>query len=92
MPGVKTKHEGPVRPLHVIADEVATAWKDPYFAARPLIAAMRALRTINESYGLDDGEEIVIRFLSNASSFTGPTARALKEELKAHLAGRELIR
>ena len=46
------------------------------------MAAMRTMGTIDEDYGCDPGREIVLYFLSNATTWRGPVARAVKKELK----------
>lgn len=83
-----TETAGP-RPLHTIANEAFADWvamaRNGNHPAHPYADAMRSLTTVNDMYGLDDGRDIVRRFLSNASGWRGETARALKAELKAHL-------
>lgn len=74
------------RPLRDIAYEIGEDWKKPYFGAVPYLAAMKKLRTINDHYGEDRAEEIVARFLSNATTWRGDTARKVKAELKNILA------
>lgn len=76
------------RPIYEIAREIAFDWEKPYFGAVPYIEAMLALDNINEKYGYDSAEEIVLRFLVNASTYRGATARKLKEELKDMLRSR----
>ena len=71
-----------VRPLRVIAAEIARVWKDPYFGALPYISAMGYLGSVDDSYGEDPGSEIVQRFLSNARYWKGDDALRLKNELK----------
>jgi len=48
----------------------------------PYLKAMLHLNTIRDKYLCDSAEEIIIRFLSNASVWRGDVARRLKEELK----------
>jgi len=55
------------------------------FNAKPYLDAMMQLSSVTDSYGLDDGDGIVRYFLSNASSWRGPDAKRLKDELKAAL-------
>ena len=52
------------------------------FAAKPYLDAMRSLSRVQDSYGQDTGAEIVMRFLSNSGSWRGPTAKAVKAELR----------
>lgn len=55
----------------------------PTVYARPYLDAMYSLTDISDYYGLDSAEEIVLRFLSNAGTWRGETARRVKAELKA---------
>jgi hypothetical protein len=76
------------RTLAAIAKEIRATWltKDGKpnvnYAAKPYLDAMEHLVTVNDTYGYDDGRYIVMYFLSNARSFTGPAARRIKAELK----------
>lgn len=70
------------RPIKQIAAEIYIAWAKPYFGAVPYLRAMFSLDKIGDSYGYDDGREIVLYFLSNATTWRGPDARRLKAELK----------
>lgn len=72
-----------MRPIHRIARDVLEAWPKPYFGAVPYLQAMLALTDVEDRYGLDSAESIVLYFLSNATGFRGPKAKALKAELKA---------
>ena len=72
-----------VRPLHVIARDIYQAWPKVNYAAKPYLEAMRDLSSINDRYGYDDARSIVLYFLSNAASFRGDSAKALKLELKS---------
>lgn len=71
------------RPLHAIARDIYQAWPKVNYAAKPYLEAMRDLSSINDRYGYDDARSIVLYFLSNAASFKGDQAKALKLELKA---------
>lgn len=73
------------RELWQIAAEITRVWKRPYFAAEPYIAAMGALRTIDDKYIAEDAREIVQRFLVNAQTWRGADARRIKAELRAML-------
>ena len=74
------------RPLSTIAREIQSIWskqsKGVYFGAVPYLNAMSTLSTIDDTYGCDDAETIVLYFLANATSFRGPDAVRLKKELK----------
>jgi hypothetical protein len=83
--GETSQASGP-RPLHVISDDIVRNWPRPNFAAVPYIRDMRHLGGMDTSIGYDDAEVIVLRFLGNALSWTGPEARRVKAELRAMLA------
>ena len=70
------------RPLSVIANEIKKDWKNVYFGAIPYLMAMESLNSINDNYGMDSAKSIVLYFLSNASSWRGEKAKAIKAELK----------
>lgn len=72
------------RPLSVIADEIVRDWNVKInYAAKPYLAAMRYLETINDDFGADSGKSIVLYFLANAQTWRGPVAKRIKAELKA---------
>jgi hypothetical protein len=72
------------RPLYEIAREIRKDWGAKVnFAAKPYLDAMASLTSINDNYGWDSGSTIVRYFLSNASSWRGETAKAIKKELKS---------
>lgn len=70
------------RPLSVIANEIKKDWKNVYFGAIPYLIAMEYLNSINDNYGMDSAKNIVLYFLSNASTWRGEKAKAIKAELK----------
>lgn len=82
------------RPIHKIAEEIDTVWRDAkgnsrmYFGAVPYVAAMRTLTKITDTYGADNAASIVMYFLSNATTWRGEDARRIKAELKEILASR----
>lgn len=71
------------RPIYEIAKEIRNDWQNVYFGAKPYLAAMMSLNTINDNYGFDSAKMIVLYFLSNASTWKGETAKRIKKELKA---------
>jgi hypothetical protein len=75
------------RTLNVIARDISRDWTKPYFGAVPYLDAMHSLQTIRDRYYFDDAESVVRYFLSNATSWKGDTARAIKAELKTLLKG-----
>lgn len=75
------------RLIKEIANEILKEWKNPSEYARmyawPYLKAMTTLNTVKDKYYLEDGDEIILRFLTNAGSFKGEAARRLKKELKS---------
>lgn len=71
------------RPIYQIALEIKRDWPKPYFGAVPYLDAMMHLGSVNDHYGYDSAESVVIYFLSNATTWKGETARRVKAELKA---------
>lgn len=76
-------------PLHEIARHISRDWgaqgKGVNFAAKPYLDAMGGMESHKENYGLDSGKSVLAYFLSNASSYRGPKAKAIKAELKRRL-------
>ena len=75
------------RPISDIARDISRAWPKPNFAAAPYLDAMHSLNSVHDAYGYDSGKSVVLYFLSNAATFKGEAAKALKAELKAALKG-----
>lgn len=73
------------RLLSDIAREIRGDWANVGFAAKPYLFAMSQLDRIEDRYIRESGEEIVIRFLCNASGWRGETARRVKVELQSML-------
>jgi hypothetical protein len=77
------------RPIRVIAKEITRVWMpEVWFGAVPYLRAMRTLDTLNDNYGEDDAETILMYFLSNAKYWRGPDAKRIKAELRAILAAK----
>ncbi len=47
----------------------------------PYLQAMYSLEKMNDMYGAEQADGIVLRFLSNASSWKGDDAKRIKAEL-----------
>jgi hypothetical protein len=77
-------HPSP-RPLYLIAQDIRSAWKKPYFGAVPYLRAMGTMGPADKQYGCDSVESIILGFLTNATTFRGPAARQIKAELNACL-------
>ena len=83
------------RPLYAIASEINIEYLDALRKGKtpawltytkPYQQAMRELTSIEDRYGMESAYEIVLRFLANATSWRGETARRIKAELNTHLA------
>ena len=78
--------ESTTRPIYVIAQDIKNLWSTQgngvNFGAKPYLDAMRNLVDGTSMYGADDAQMIVMYFLTNAASFRGPEAKALKAELR----------
>lgn len=70
------------RLISEIARDIQREWLNISPAARPYLQAMLTLSTKADKYVFDSAEDIVLRFLCNASSFKGEAARVLKQQLK----------
>jgi hypothetical protein len=71
------------RALYQIATEIRRDWKKVSPHARPYLDAMGGLDKITDSYGADRAKDVVLYFLSNASTWRGEVAARVKAELKA---------
>lgn len=73
------------RLLSTIAREIHQDWvkMSPY--AKPYVQAMASCNLITERYFNDTAEDVVLRFLANAGTWRGETARRIKDELKGML-------
>jgi rubrerythrin/ribosomal protein L37AE/L43A len=71
--------------LSQIAMLVYKDWKAVNYAARPYLEAMSSLQNVSDNYGLDSGTSIVAYFLSNANSWRGDVAKAVKKELQRRI-------
>ena len=74
-----------MRTLHEIAGEIRHDWKKVYFGAVPYLEALECMESPQGNFGADSGREIVLYFLSNATTWKGETARRIKAELKEAL-------
>ena len=71
--------------LSQIASLIYSDWKNVNYGAKPYLEAMSSLQNVSDMYGQDSGTSIVAYFLSNARSYTGPTAVAIKKELQRRI-------
>lgn len=68
-----------------IATIISEDWKNIYFGAKPYLDAMESIQNINDDYFEDSAADIVAYFLSNAQTWRGETARAVKAKLNSLL-------
>jgi hypothetical protein len=78
----------PAMSLGELARIIRRDWKNVYFGAVPYLQALGTLNDINDDYGMDSGRSIVAYFLSNATQWKGPIAKAVKLELNKRLKSR----
>jgi hypothetical protein len=71
-----------------IAGLVYKDWKNVNYGAKPYLSAMTSLQSVKDMYGQDDGASIVAYFLSNATSWRGDVAKAVKKELQRRIRSR----
>lgn len=76
----------PNRSIADIAADITDHWFHPYYGAKPYIQAMFSLDAPTDTYGADDAESILLRFLSNARLWKGANARRIKQEINDLLA------
>jgi hypothetical protein len=77
--------ENQTRPLSNIAHDIKRDWKNVHYAARPYLACMLDMDSIEGQYFHDTGRSIVRYFLANAGSWRGPMAQKIKLELRGML-------
>jgi hypothetical protein len=70
------------RPIHEIAQEIRSDWKNVYFGAKPYLGAMRHLDSVEDTFYDDDARSVIAYFLANAQTWRGETAKHVKLELK----------
>ena len=74
-----------MRNINTIASEILIDWKTVNYAAKPYLAAMRDLETMQDNYYQDDAQSVVRYFLANAGTWRGDVAKRVKAELKGML-------
>lgn len=70
------------RSIATIANEIRKDWKNVNYAARPYLDAMSSLNNMSDYYGADSAYSVIAYFLSNAATWKGEVAKAIKAELK----------
>ena len=74
------------RNLSEIARDILNNWKNPSQYAKPYLKAMLTINSSdpNARYLFETAGDIVAYFLANATTFRGPDARRIKQELKSN--------
>jgi len=73
--------------LAEIAQVITNEWQPVWFGAVPYLRAMFELQDMSSMYMNDRADTVVLYFLSNAKTWKGDTARAVKAELRRRLNG-----
>ncbi len=68
-----------------ISRDWRTQGKGVNYGAKPYLEAMYCLNSVTDNYGADSGRSIVAYFLSNATTWKGETAKAIKKELNKRI-------
>lgn len=72
-------------PIDALATIVILTWESVSLHAAPYLNAMCKMRSVNDGYGADSGETVILYFLANATQYKGAVARMVKAELKARI-------
>lgn len=78
--------------LFQIAADIRATWPNVYFGAVPYLDAMRYLQGLDSHYGMEQADDVVLYFLSNAKTWRGEDARRIKAELQAMLKAHKATR
>ncbi|ASZ15087.1 hypothetical protein KTO58_05510 [Chitinophaga pendula] len=71
--------------LSEIAKLIREDWQDVIYTAKPYLAAMETLNSIDDHFFELSARSIVLIFLSHAQTWEGETANAVKQKLTALL-------
>lgn len=75
--------------LNEIASVISSDWrkqgKGVNYGAKPYLEAMFCLNSVSDNYGSDSGRSVVAYFLSNATTWKGEIAKAVKKELNKRI-------
>jgi hypothetical protein len=75
-------------PLSGIARIIRKDWVKVSPYAKPYLSAMSGLYDMEDSYGADSAENVVLYFLSNAGTWKGPIAKEVKLHLNKLVKGK----
>jgi len=70
------------RYLFEIAEDIYRNWPNISEGAHPYLHAMQQLCTLKDSFFQDSARSVVLYFLSNSTTWRGPIAKQIKNELK----------
>ena len=70
------------RYLFEIAEDIYQNWPNISVGAWPYLYAMQQLCTLKDRFFQDSARSVVLYFLSNSSTWRGPIAKQIKNELK----------
>lgn len=73
------------RYLFEIAEDIYQNWPNISESAWPYLHAMKHLCTLKDSFFQDSARSVVLYFLSNSTTWRGPIAKQIKNELKQML-------
>lgn len=73
------------RPLYAIVADIRANWPKVHYSARPYLDALTEAVSIHDTYIIGDHRSTVLGLLANMSTFRGPEARRLKDELQSLL-------
>ena len=76
---------GKPRQISEIARDIRQHWPKVNYGAQPYLDAMAMLGTMQDTYGQDSAESVVVYFLSSARSWRGEDAKRIKAELNGML-------
>lgn len=71
-----------MRKINKISDEIKKDWKKIHYTAAPYLYAMGQVEKLEDKFIKTNGKNLILKFLSNAGTWRGETARQIKAELK----------
>jgi len=69
----------------IISRDLQSQGKEVPYNLVPYLDALRQMDSADDVYGVESGKSIIAYALSNMTSYKGPTARAVKAELKSRM-------
>lgn len=71
-----------MRKINEIAGEIKKDWKKVHYTAAPYLFAMGQVEKMEDKFIQSNGKNLILRFLNNAGTWKGETARRIKAELR----------